>query len=111
MLPLISENAHCSKRYTNHSIRVGCVSTLENAGFSSDDIASVSGHKDGKSVQKYVRQNVIKKREMSDCLQNALIPNKLTREVQNAEVVIQQTTNSNKENVYNFYNCNVTFTK
>ncbi len=108
ILPLICEKAQCSKRYTNHSLRVGCVSTLQNAGFSACDIASVSGHKDGKSVERYVRQNTKRKREMSDSLEHALNSKKqITEEFQNTKVIIEQAP-TNKQHVYNFYNCNVT---
>lgn len=43
MLPTISENAGCSRVYTNHSLRVGCVSVLNEAGFGVEEIASISG--------------------------------------------------------------------
>ena len=41
------------KDYTNHSIRVTCISNLDKAGFESRHIIAVSGHKSEAIVHDY----------------------------------------------------------
>lgn len=51
----LSEKANLSKRYTNHCVRVTVVSVLKSKGYSNDEVASVTGHKNVSSVQRYAR--------------------------------------------------------
>lgn len=64
----ISKSSGCSKIYTNHSLRATCVTMLDNAGFASRDIMSVSGHKSESSLKHYVKTSDAKKKCMSSVL-------------------------------------------
>ena len=56
MMKTISEKAKLSKKYTNHCVRVSVVNELDAGGFTSEQICSVTGHKNRESVEKYKRQ-------------------------------------------------------
>eukprot|EP00117_Sycon_ciliatum_P026295 scpid112350/ scgid21616/ len=44
MMKSLSEKAGTSRIYTNHCLRATCVTVLQENGFSSNDITSVTGH-------------------------------------------------------------------
>ncbi|XP_072168629.1 zinc finger MYM-type protein 4-like [Diadema setosum] len=64
-IKVISTAAKCSKVYTNHCLRATCVTTLDNAGFPSRDIISVSGHRSESSLKIYSKTSDERKKEMS----------------------------------------------
>jgi integrase len=82
MMKNISESAKTSKIYTNHCVRVTVVSELAEKGFSSMEIASVTGHKSVESVSRYVRkQRDSEKHKISAALLDSYhlpeVPNKI----------------------------------
>ena len=50
----ISEKAELSQIYTNHCIRATTSTVLSHSSFNQNDIISVTGHKDPKSLLPYV---------------------------------------------------------
>lgn len=73
MMKNISKNSDLSTIYTNHCVRVTTISNLSRQGYSSEQIATVSGHKNVNSVQRYVRRlHDSDKRKISDDLRNAI---------------------------------------
>lgn len=52
----LSKKCSLSKRYTNHSVRVTTVGVLREQGFSNEEIAPVTGHKNVASVQRYAKK-------------------------------------------------------
>lgn len=68
-LSTISEKAGLKKRYTNHCLRVTTVTVLKEQGYSNEEVASVTGHKNVASVQKYSRNRTDKRiHKMSNAL-------------------------------------------
>jgi integrase len=55
-MPGLSVNLNLSKRYTNHCVRVTMITILKENGFSNEEIATISGHKNAGSVQRYCRK-------------------------------------------------------
>lgn len=55
-MPNLSKNAKLHNRYTNHCVRVTVVSVLKSKGYSNEEVASITGHKNVTSVQRYARQ-------------------------------------------------------
>jgi len=51
----LSTNADLHQTYTNHCVRVTVVSVLKNRGYSNEEVASITGHKNVTSVQRYAR--------------------------------------------------------
>lgn len=56
LMSILSENLQLSKRYTNHCVRVTNVSVLRESGYTNEQIASVTGHKNPNSVQRYAKK-------------------------------------------------------
>lgn len=54
--------------YTNHCLRVTGINMMHEAGMTPEEIASVTGHKDNGSVQRYLRRNNRKLIRASDIL-------------------------------------------
>lgn len=70
----ISIAAGLDKKYTNHCVRVTVVSELNAQGFTSAQIASVTGQKRIESVDRYIRRRDSEKRNISDALTTAMLP-------------------------------------
>lgn len=69
--------SNLSTIYTNHCVRVTIIFNLSRQGFSSEQISTVSRHKNVNSVQRYVRSlRDCEKRNISDGLRNLLIQKK-----------------------------------
>ena len=65
----LSKNAKLHETYTNHCVRVTVVSVLKNQGYSNEEVASITGHKNLQSVQKYARHlNNASLQKISDSL-------------------------------------------
>ena len=54
MMQRISEKSGLSTRYTCHSVRASCISTLSQAGVSVEKIVSITGHKNVSSLKHYI---------------------------------------------------------
>ncbi len=70
----ISESAGCSRVHTNHCLRATSVQALDDSGFASRDIMSVSGHHSESSIKNYSRTSEAKKMEISDALSTVMAP-------------------------------------
>jgi len=67
MMSEISKIAKLSKKYTNHCIRATAITALDQAGFASRHIMSVSGHRSEASIKSYSRKtSTDQKRKMSE---------------------------------------------
>ena len=76
MMPDISEQAKLSFRYTNHSVRATAITALDNAGIEARHIMRASGHESEASIRSYAKRlSENEKRQMSDSLNNVLVPN------------------------------------
>ena len=53
LMPTLSKKCHLSKRYTNHSLRSSAITILDEAGFTSRHIMTVSGHRSESSLKHY----------------------------------------------------------
>ena len=53
----LSKKLELSKSYSNHCLRVTGISKLHDAGFSNAEICAVTGHKNERSLQRYLRVN------------------------------------------------------
>ena len=74
MMCEISQIAKLSNKYTNHCIRATATTALDQAGFASRHIMSVSGHRSEASIKSYSRKtSTDQKRKMSETL-GKLIP-------------------------------------
>ena len=73
----ITEAAGCVGKYSNHSLRATTVTTLNDAGFESRDIMTVTGHKSESSLKHYARTSAKKKKEMSNKIAKGLAQNSL----------------------------------
>jgi site-specific recombinase XerD len=70
----LSIDAKLHKKYTNHCVRVTVVSVLKEKGYSNDDVASITGHKNSSSVQRYSRHlNNSSLHNISDSLENGKV--------------------------------------
>ena len=70
---LILFQACLSQVYSNHSIRVTCVTMLDEQGFDARHIMRVTGHRNEASMRSYSsRLNDNKKRKISDCLTSSM---------------------------------------
>ena len=57
LMSVLSRKACLSKKYTNHCVRVTGINLMHESGMSKTDIASITGHKDERSVERYIRKN------------------------------------------------------
>ena len=57
LMSVLSKKASLSKKYTNHCVRVTGINLMHESGMSKTDIASITGHKDERSVERYIRKN------------------------------------------------------
>ncbi len=90
----LSSNAHLSAVFTNHSIRATCITNLDQAGFESRHIMSISSHRSESTVKTYTKKcPEAKKHQMSDALADKIVP-KQSR--------MEETTTGNEENDLNF---------
>ena len=72
-MPKLSSKYKLSQRYTNHSIRVTSVQTLEDVNVECRHIVRISGHKSINSVQSYARRlSPARKRGISATFANHL---------------------------------------
>ena len=76
MMKKISEAAGCSKLYTNHSLRATSITILDQAGYSSRHIMSVSGHRTESSIKNYARTSDQHKKDMSNTLSGIVQPSR-----------------------------------
>ena len=75
MMKELSIEAELSKHYTNHSIRVTCLTKLDEAGFEIRHIQAVSGHKSEESIKSYSKKCPDnKKKQMAEALGAAFNP-------------------------------------
>ena len=70
LMQTLSEKAKLSTRYTNHCLRVTGVNVLHENGLSNEEITNITGHKNPKSVQRYLRRNERKMVKACDLLAN-----------------------------------------
>ena len=76
-MPFLSDKAMLSKRYTNHSVRATCISTLDEAGVEARHIMKLSSHKNESTIKEYATECPENKRkEMFVHLSNAIKPPK-----------------------------------
>ena len=68
MMKSLSEKAGTSRIYTNHCLRATCVTVLQENGFSSNDIMSVTGHKNAQSLLSYSKPGEKQQQRMAACL-------------------------------------------
>ena len=68
-MKMLLKDANLGKTYTNHSIRVTCITALDKAGFQGRHITAVSGHRSETTVRNYSRRCPEEKKiEMSAAL-------------------------------------------
>ena len=73
----LSKDAELLSTFTNHSIRATCITNLDEAGFESRHIMSVSSHKSESTVKAYAKKcPENKKHAMSSALSNKIAPAK-----------------------------------
>lgn len=72
LMSILSKKASLSKNYTNHCIRVTGINIMHDGGMSNEAIANVTGHKNAKSVQRYIRRNEKKLTNASNILGAAM---------------------------------------
>ena len=73
MMAVISKAAELSMIYTNHCVRSTVVTVLNEKGFDSNEIKSVTGHKRTESIERYnKRMRLDKKKELSNALTQSL---------------------------------------
>lgn len=78
MMAVISDLAGLSYRYTNHSIRVTCVTVLDSKNFEARHIMAISKHKSEALIRSYSHQVTNQKcLEMASALADSLQPNKM----------------------------------
>ena len=53
MMARISKQCNLSRIYTNHCVRATYIKTLKDVGFTNEEICSLTGHKDERSVARY----------------------------------------------------------
>lgn len=76
MMPDISEQAKLSFRCTSHSVRATAITALDDTGIEARHIMRASGYKSEASRRSYAKRlSVNEKRQMSDSLNNVLVPN------------------------------------
>ena len=109
MMTKISNGANTSKTYTNHSVRVTCVTTLDDKGFSHEEIATTTGHKNIQSVARYTRcLNNGRKRSMADALQSTLLGEVHVHQMETKPKIINVSSDQTIENKEYFFNGNPT---
>lgn len=92
MMTTISKKASLSKTYTAHCIRSTVVKELANAGYSVPDICKVTGHKQTRTVDRYLRfgsRRDAEMRSMSKSLSSALHGPEKRPAVHSGQQVIQ----------------------
>ena len=57
LMSRLSKVCQLSRKYTNHCIRVAGINMLHDGGFSDSTIATITGHKNSASVQRYHRSS------------------------------------------------------
>ena len=74
MMPEISKAASLSKKYTNHSVRSTVINQLYDKGFSKEQICKVTGHKNSRSLESYIRKRCTDEEmfDMNKSLYNSL---------------------------------------
>ena len=78
MMTDISKLSGLSRIYSNHSIRATCITLLDDSGIEARHIMRVSGHRNEVSIRSYAsRLDDKKKRQISDCISDAIAPKKL----------------------------------
>ena len=68
MMKKLSNMANLSQVYTNHCIRVTCITILDRCGMEARHIMSVSGHMSEESIRSYSKTSKEKRLEMSSYL-------------------------------------------
>ena len=57
LMGTLSMKARLSKRYTNHCLRVTGINLMHESGMNNTDIASITGHKNDRSIERYIRKS------------------------------------------------------
>ena len=104
----ISTAAGLEKPYTNYCIRVTVVNELDARGFTSSQIATVTGHKRGESIDRYKRKRDSEKRSISDALSKSMTSNKSRKDDSAEDVcVIIRNEDSGERNIQVPKNANI----
>ena len=95
----LSNESCLSRRYTNHSIRVTGINFMHDSGMSNEEISSITGHKNPKSVQHYIRKNEQKIMHASDVLSNIFHESSVEKseasiEIKNKETIMAKVSRS-----------------
>ena len=95
-LKYLSKKLGLSKTYTNHCIRCTAVTTGKENGFSNQEVALITGHKDDRSIDRYDRPSDSRKHRLVSAL--SLPNNSIEQKEQRIEDPINSTTTNNEIN-------------
>lgn len=122
LMSILSKELHLSKNYTNHCIRVTGITVCKEQGKTNEVIATISGHKNMNSVQRYSRKRRDESHyEMSESLQMGFSKDKfkVIPVGQTGKIVVKESTSSLKNDIVvnpgqfsvhfsgNFHNCSI----
>ena len=68
MMKRLSNKAHLSRQYTNHSVRATCVTKLSEKGVPENIIMATSGHKSVESLKAFNRPTEVQSRQTASML-------------------------------------------
>ena len=68
MMKRLSNQAHLSRQYTNHSVRATCITKLSEKGVQENIIMATSGHKSVESLKAYNRTTEVQVRQTAAML-------------------------------------------
>ena len=77
----LSTNLKLSKSYTNHCVRCTMITNAKESGLTNDEVCLITGHKDQRTIDKYVRPSENHRRKLSSCVS-------LQKKASNAEISI-----------------------
>lgn len=64
----LSTRLNLSKSYTNHCVRCSMITNAKESGLTNDEVCLITGHKDQRTIDKYVRPSDTRKRKLSTCI-------------------------------------------